>query len=334
VGDKWVIVDNDQELGPFDDKGPPVFSPDSRHIAYEIKKGDYWYVYVDNKKSEWAVSYYDKPAFNNNSNKVMLFENTKDESTFRLTVSDISFSHLTTRSLKTSEKFISPDKTRIAVVDKSGDFKKVIDFTFNDPSIVHSSQLYNSISNLTFSDDGSVLAYIAKKDGKSFMVLNGKEEQIPAGEYPWAPVIRPDSKSAGIIIVGSKGAFYHQVFCENKIRVNLYKECADLTYSTDGSSHAYVAIKNEHFLIVTNGKEGPVFDRVISPHFSPDGKYLVYRARQDGKRFVIVADANGTIIKKHPSYERVFETIFTEDGKSVAYGVKDGNQLWWKVEKL
>jgi len=30
----------------------------------------------------------------------------------------------------------------------------------------------------------------------------------------------------------------------------------------------------------------------------------------------------------------VFETTFTEDGKSVAYGVKDGNQLSWKVEKL
>jgi hypothetical protein len=30
----------------------------------------------------------------------------------------------------------------------------------------------------------------------------------------------------------------------------------------------------------------------------------------------------------------VFTTGFTDDGKSVAYGVKEGNKLVWKVEKL
>jgi len=60
----------------------------------------------------------------------------------------------------------------------------------------------------------------------------------------------------------------------------------------------------------------------------------VYRARQDNKRFVVVADTNGTILKRHQGYDQVFETVFTADGKSVAYGVKDGNQIVWKVEKL
>jgi len=179
-----------------------------------------------------------------------------------------------------------------------------------------------------------VLAYVAKKSGKSFLVMNGKEEQIPEGEYPWAPVVRPDSKGAGLVIVGSNGAFMHQAFSDDKIKGNRYKECADLTYSSNGRSHAYVAIKNERFLIVVNGKEGPVFDRVISPQFSPDGKLLVYRARKADKRFVVVADTSGKIIKEHPHYDRVFETAFTEDGKSVAYGVVDGNRIMWKVEKL
>jgi Tol biopolymer transport system component len=87
-------------------------------------------------------------------------------------------------------------------------------------------------------------------------------------------------------------------------------------------------------MIVVDGKEGPFFERVVTPHFSPDGKFLVYRARQDNKRFVVVADPSGKIIKRLPSYERVFDTTFTEDGASVAYGVKDGNQIMWKVEKL
>jgi len=332
--DKWVIVDNDQEYGPFDDKGPPVFSPDSRHIAYEAKIGDYWYVYVDNKKSEWAVSYYDRPAFSNDSNRVLRIENTKDGAAYRLAVSDRTFKKQTARQVKSPELVISPDRSRIAAVDKSDNLMRVVDFTFNDPSKMQEGPLYKSISNISFSKDGSVLVYIAKKDGKTYLVMNGKEEQIPEGEYPWAPVVKPDSKGIGIIVVGLNGAYFHQAFSNNKTRENLYKECADLTFSNDGLSHAYVAIKDEKFLIVTNGKEGPTFDRVISPQFSPDGKFLVYRARQDGKRFVVVADATGRIIRQHPGYERVFETTFTEDGKSVAYGVKDGNQLWWKVEKL
>lgn len=49
---------------------------------------------------------------------------------------------------------------------------------------------------------------------------------------------------------------------------------------------------------------------------------------------MIVADENGKTISQHPSYEQVFQPVFTADGKSVAYGVKDGNKLIWKVEKL
>jgi len=73
---------------------------------------------------------------------------------------------------------------------------------------------------------------------------------------------------------------------------------------------------------------------VVSPIFSPDEKFLVYRARKDGKRFVVVADTRGKTITQQPSYEQVFQPVFTADGKSVAYGVKDGNKLIWKVEKL
>ncbi len=85
---------------------------------------------------------------------------------------------------------------------------------------------------------------------------------------------------------------------------------------------------------MANGKEGPVFDRVVTPLFSPDGTLLVCCARKDGRRFVVVADAGGKTVRRHQAYEQVFPVTFTSDGKSVAYGVKDGNKLIWKVEKM
>ena len=114
----------------------------------------------------------------------------------------------------------------------------------------------------------------------------------------------------------------------------MYDEAANLTYSKDGS-YAYAARNGKNWFIVVNGTEGPAFDRAIEPLFSPDCRYVVYRARKGGKRFVVVADAkDGRIIRQHQSYEQVFQPVFTATGMAIGYGVKDGNKLFWKVEPL
>jgi hypothetical protein len=334
-GENLYVVIDGKEYGPFDDKGPPVFSPDCRHAAFEAQIGTLWHVFVDGKKSDSAVSYFDKPIFSGDSRRLVRLENTSDESSFRVVFSDLVFNQSHTVALKSLYNKVSEDFSRFAFVDNVDGKKQVKLFNIAQPDKPLLGPHYDEVRPLAFSRDAQHLSYVAKRGGSFFLVLDDREEAIPSGEYPWPPVILPDGKSAGVVIVGKKGAFIHHAFKGKEIHTPFpYKECADLVYSPDGASHAYVAIRNERFLIVTNGKEGPMFDRVISPQFSPDGKFVVYRARQDGRRFVVVADTTGRIIKEHPRYERVFETTFTGDGKSVAYGVKDGNQIWWKVEKL
>ncbi|MFZ4855043.1 MAG: TolB family protein [Desulfuromonadaceae bacterium] len=335
TGGKWYIVADKREYGPFDDKGPPVFSPDNRHVAFEAQSANSWYLHVDDLKSMPQVSFFNKPAFSADSKTVLRFENTVDEKKFRIVFSSLTFGSPQTVTLQNINVIMDNGNTRIAAIDRPGDKYQVKLINFSKPENVLEGSIYDAVRNLVFSPDGEHIAYVAQKGAASYLILDGKEVAIPEGIYPWPPVMRPDYKGAGIIIVGKKGAYMHQAIFDDGIRTpQKYKECADLTYSRDGKSHAYVAIRNERFLIVTNGVEGPMFDRVISPQFSPDGKLLIYRARQDGKRFVVVADSTGKIIRQHPGYERVFDTTFTEDGKSVAYGVKEGNQLWWKVEKL
>ena len=335
AGDKWFIVVDGREFGPYDDKGPPVFSPDSAHVAYEAKEGDAWRMHCDAATSGTAASFSDKPLFSGNSERLMRMENNPDGRTFRVIISDLKFRPLAEHTFNNLSYLADPTGQRIFVIDRNQSKFQVKTLSFSDPKKVVPGALYDSILNPVFSPDGRKFSFIAKKDGKDFLVVDGNEAPIPSGLYPWPPVLAADG-SAGVIIVGKTGAFPYRAFNGRKILVpGTYKECADLTFSPDGRGYAYVAIKNEHFLIVSDGVEGPVYDRVISPQFTPDGSRLVYRARKGGKRFVVVADPKtGKVLKEFPKYERVFETIFTADGKSVAYGVKEGNQIMWKVEKL
>lgn len=329
----WFMVIDGREEGPFNEIGPPVFSPDSRHVAFEGKTGETWRIYLDRKRSAAAASYFEKPAFSADSKYVLYGENATDTQKQRIAISDLEF-RKTIYKESYGETLFNGDKSRVALVNEVGEKKKMLTFSFDRPDAVTEGPLYDVISLRAFSKDGSAVAYLAKKGQDTYLVLNEKEERLPDGEYRAVPVVHTDNKGADMVIFGNDGAYLHQAFTRDSTPKKKYKEAGEIVYNGDGTKYAYLAIKNERFLIVVNGKEGPFFDRVISPKFSPDGNFLVYRARQDGKRFVVVADAKGAVIRRHRAYEMVFEQVFTADGKSVAYGVKDGNKLVWIVEKL
>jgi len=42
----------------------------------------------------------------------------------------------------------------------------------------------------------------------------------------------------------------------------------------------------------------------------------------------------GRTILEHPHHEAVSDVNFSPDGKLVGYGIKSGQELWWKVEKM
>lgn len=334
TGIKWFIVRDGIEIGPFDALGPPVFSPDGQHIAFECKIGERWKMFVDTKSFGDAFSYIDKPLFSSDS-KMLLFGETGEASrTPRVVFTDLEFKQQRVIEQGGGPLAVSPDLTRAAAIQEHNNKRRVVEFALNLTGKVKEGALYDEISSMVFSADGTSLVYRAKRGDATFLIMNGKEERLPEGEYPWPPVIKPGNAGVGIAIVGKDGAYLYQAFGGGGASAQRYREIADVVYSSDGKIHAYVAIKNDQFLIVVNDKEGPVYDRVISPQLSPDGKFLVYRARRENSRFVVVADATGKVISEHPGYQRVFETTFTKDGESVAYGAIDEKQIMWKVEKL
>ena len=335
VDDKWCMVVDGREGRRYDTLLTPIFSPDGQHVAYQAKEGEKWYLVVDNRPNAGTIASYTTPAFSADSTSIAYVEAATTNDKMRLIVSDLAFGKQSVKwSIGDLLFSTNRDKTRIAAAQVVGNKIRIIDFSFATPDVVHEGPLYDLIEQLTLSDDGESITYCALRGRKRLLVMNDKEESLPKGVLPELPVIRPDKKGVGLLLGYQHRISLHQGFFNSKEKGNKYDEAADLAYSKDSRHYAYAARKGEHWFVVVNGKEGPAFDRVVTPVFSPDSTYLIYRARKDGKRFIIVADTNGRTIKQHPSYEQVFQPVFTADGKSVAYGVKEGNKLIWKVEKL
>ena len=334
VDGKWRMVMDGMEGAPFNAVRLPRFSPDGSHLAYQGMSGERWYLVVDGTQNKGTEKRYLTHEFSGDSSRIVYLDDVDDNNRGRLVVSDLAFAKQTVIGTGVSLMRSNTDKSRIAAISTLDGKQRVFDFDFDRPDSVKKGLPYDTVQNLAFSPDGLSLAYSAERAGKRLLVIDDKEMVLPDGVVSGLPVIHPDKKTVGILISANNTVFLQQLSLGGGNKETGYVAAEGLVYSGDGRFHAYAAAKDENWFVVVNGKEGPVFDRVVTPKFTPDGKFLVYRARKDGKRFVVVADTTGRTVKTHPAYEQVFDVVFTVDGKSVAYGVKDGQKLIWKVEKL
>ena len=333
----WRMVHDGEEGMIVDEIGTPVFSPDSRHFAYDAKVGEEWVLVVDGKTKgtgQPQYSFHDK-FFSTDSTRLVSIEFPDDIARpVRISVSELTFRSRRVKELPASDFVLNKDKTKIALVGSYNGKKRIVEFAFDRPAAAVEGPLYDDIIHPEYAADGVSLAYVAKEGGTRYLVFDGKEEQIPKSEQVWSLVVRPDKRGVGVILASEKGTFLHQAFYNEGVKEKKYLDAGGLIYNSDSSRHAYIAARGKKIFMVVNGKEGPAFDMIVTPLFSPDGRFLVYRARKDGKRFVVIADASGRTLRQLPAYEQVYQPIFAADGKSIGYGVKDGWNLVWNVVRL
>lgn len=334
VDGTWRTVVDGVEGQGFAAVQSPVFSPDGAHLAYQAMAGERWHLVVDATVSEGTRTRYLGQEFSGDSTRIAFIDDADDQEVGRLVVSDLAFKTRTVVDLHASGLQVNADRTGVAAISASGGKQQVLTFTFDRPELARRGPVNDMVHRPVFSPDGGSLAYVAERDGQRFTVLDDKEELLPPTDMVGLPAIRPDKKAVGVFVVSGGAVSLHQSFDADSAGEAGQEQAEGLAYSSDGRTHAYAARRGESWFVVAGGKEGPAFDRVVSPAFSPDGRFLVYRARKDGRRFVVVADPSGKTIRQHPAYQQVFPVRFTADGKSVAYGVKDGRRLAWKVEAL
>ena len=331
-----IVVDNWE--GPlFDDIGMPEFSPDGRDLLYSVFKGRVAHIVINNKVI-YEYQLEQGPVFSSDPRLIAFSVKNADNKKNQLIICDLLLKNRTV--IDSCGPFFakSDDSTKLAAVCSENDKSmiKVIDFVGR--KIISTSQSHGRVAQLKFSaNNNSLINTVVEKGGERYIVFKGREEEIPTGdEFFSDPLLFADSGEVGVIIGTVYKARLYKAFNEGKQDEREYGYISDFVASMDGRHHAYMAVNvndvQQH--IVVDGNEGPKFDRIVSPVFSPDNRFLVYRARQSGKRFLVVSDLKGNILRLHKPYEMVFQPVFAEEGRSVAYGVLDGNEFWWKVEKL
>jgi Tol biopolymer transport system component len=334
---KRVVIDG-WESPPYGDIRYPAFSPDGHHVVYRVFYGENSHLVIDNKERNEFNLLERVPVINTDSNLVAFAAKSPDGTKTQFVISDMA---LQNKSIfdGCGESFSqNDDKSRFTLVCSEGESKsiKVIDFK-KRKEITDIRPNGNLIRAKVAADNKSVAYVVIGKTEQRHVLYNGKEEILPAGTEVFSdPVVLTDSGEVGLLTGTFYKASFYRAFQKSKRNEREYGYTSDLVTSRDGRHYAYIAVNKsqERRHIVVNGHEGPQFDKIIDPVFSPDGSLLVYRARQQGRRFIVVSDLSGNVVKQHQGYDLVFQPVFTKDGKSIGYGVLDGTELWWKMEKL
>lgn len=103
-----------------------------------------------------------------------------------------------------------------------------------------------------------------------------------------------------------------------------------VTFSDDGSRVAYPVLRESHWRVVLDGKEGPAWDGVSALTFSPGGERFVYAAVKDSVWRVVVDQTPGT------SFDSLLSDSFAFDrsGRRFAYAGQRGDSVYAVIDGL
>jgi len=366
---KYLVVDN-KELKAlyYKEVAPSAFSPDGRLVACEVEdreKKEWFIVVSDGEKEVYRSRAYPdtfrQPSFSPNG-RLLVYE--LGEKNKRI----VFFFDLAAR--KIIKEWLCIDSERVGKISFSSDSSRVIFdaqkdgrnfLVLQDVALDEERKTefpYTSAGQFVLSLDGEKIAYVVNKEGRHFLVVSPWESPAQGKESgPYEAVVpaifSPDStivayhamkKGKWRIVVGDKeGPEYDGVG-------------GSAVFTPDGAKIAYPVNKGGHqdkrgfiggkwvMAVSPTGKpaavkEGPLYDMVVTPVFSPDGRRIAYRARkgpmENAKRFIVIADAEtGKVIKEGSVGDEIWPPVWSADGKATAYGARQGRELWWRVEAV
>lgn len=290
-GKKWFMVVDGKEGPEFLDMRVPVYSPDSRHLAYRaLTTENKCVIVLDGEARPAELEGMKGACFSHSRSSGLSFSPDGQRLAYQFSRGQNKWAMMVDGKegielQELRDPLFSPDGQHVAYRAQKGRDKWVMVLDgLPDPEFAYVEE------NWTFSSDGKHLAYKAKTaSNKWVVVLDGQ----PGPEFEKIP----------------KGPFF----------------------STAGSRLAYEVLEGAKNFVVVDGKPGPDFDSVPFPFgkgeghspwgssvggfsFSPNGQHLSYLARR-GQKFAVIEDGEAG-----PEFPFILAgPVFSTDSQRAAY---------------
>lgn len=344
AGERYVVV-NGRRLGPYQDIGVPVFSPQDGTLAFKVRLGP-WQAIVRGEETLRNYDQVDNPHFAANGR---LAYSARDGDEWFAVIDGVEGPRF--EDVYFTTRPFSADGLRVAYLGvRAEDWYVVLDGEEFGP--------YASVAegSLAFSSDGSHVAYLAQVGEWWRVIVDGVAGRL--FDSAGAPAFSADGDhwmhpaawggNAYLVLDGSLLGPYRAVapgvtFGPQGGRYAYFAQVGDswfafadgergpgfttvaplsLTFSPDGESFAYAALRGEEWVVVAQGRELGPYEAVVdgSFAFSPDGNRLAF-VIQSGESYQVVLEGElgtpyTTILAGH--------MVFSQDGSQLAYAASRG----------
>jgi len=294
LGGKWLVVLDGVEGRQYDGigKGSPVFSPDSKRLAYGAVRGNNQLVVVDGVEGK-EYDGVGPPVFSPDSKRVAFGAGRARN---QLVVVD-GVEAKEYDGIEAGNLVFSADSKRVAYVAGRADKDLVVLDGVEEKE-------YDGIGarGLVFSPDSKRVAYGAGRP-KQLVVMRPVEVYLAGKQL--------------VVVDGVEGKEYDSILK------------GTLVFSADSKRVAYVAERYDKDLVVVDGVEGKEYDLARAPVFSPDSKRVVYEATRGGKWLVVVDGVEG---KEYDGFLKGREPVFDSPSQLHALALRGGEFLRVEVE--
>ena len=239
VGSIFSLGQPDQE-GVFDRVDSPVFSPDSKRLAYKAQKGSRHFIVLDDQVQE-GFHKVGQPVFSPDSKRVAYKARLLEREWIRLG----------------RESFWGLDRVKeFIVVDGE------------------KQEEFDEVSRPAFSPDSKRLAYAAYRSRTTPSVETARRDTPAGAAEPSRTPGEEEARSRTPPMERRRSGWVVLVSGQKPQEVDY--PVRDIIFSPDGKRLAYIAMEDEKEFVVVDGQKQEEFDKVSRPVFSPDSKRVVY----------------------------------------------------------
>jgi dipeptidyl aminopeptidase/acylaminoacyl peptidase len=199
---------------------------------------------------------------------------------------------------------------------------------------------YQNIGDLVFSPDGKRVAYAVQNAGPWRVSLDGSEQK--PYEAIGAGTLRFNADGQSLVYAAKQAEKW--VIVKDNHASRPYDGVSDLLFSPNGKHLAAIVQSGPTELVVANGQEQRIFDRVGGGTlvFSADSTRLGYVGRANHKSYAVIGSvaagkgAKGgkgeSRAKKKTGYEMVGYLTFTPDNAHFVYAASDLRQAFTVID--